>query len=91
MKLTCSKCGNNFDESQVAEPAAAKYPACPNCWGEWVKYSVMVINEMRLDMSMPEHRKVLKKYEKVYFGQEKPETGMKDYSKEEERAPDDQR
>jgi Fe-S cluster biosynthesis and repair protein YggX len=33
----------------------------------------MVMNEMRLDMSMPEHRKALRKYEKVFFGLEKPE------------------
>jgi Fe-S cluster biosynthesis and repair protein YggX len=33
----------------------------------------MVMNEMRLDMSLPEHRKVLRKYEKVFFGLEKGE------------------
>ena len=27
----------------------------------------MVMNEMRLDMSLPEHRKSLKKYEKGFF------------------------
>jgi Fe-S cluster biosynthesis and repair protein YggX len=33
----------------------------------------MVINEMRLDMSLPEHRKMLKKYERIFFGLEKGE------------------
>jgi Fe-S cluster biosynthesis and repair protein YggX len=33
----------------------------------------MVMNEMRLDMSMPEHRKALRKYERMFFGLEKPE------------------
>lgn len=88
MNKTCSKCDKSFDDASV-EPDAAKYSACPDCWNEWVKYSVMVINEMRLDMSMPEHRKILRKHEKVFFGLEKPEGGMKDYSKEEERVPDE--
>ncbi len=88
MTKTCSKCGNSFDESSV-DIQAAKYTACQNCWSEWIKYSIMVINEMRLDMSMPEHRQVLRKYERVFFGLEKPETGMRDVSKEEERVPDE--
>jgi Fe-S cluster biosynthesis and repair protein YggX len=31
------------------------------------------MNEMRLDMSLPEHRKALRKYERVFFGLEKSE------------------
>jgi Fe-S cluster biosynthesis and repair protein YggX len=31
----------------------------------------MVMNEMRLDMSLPEHRKALRKYERAFFGLEK--------------------
>jgi Fe-S cluster biosynthesis and repair protein YggX len=38
--------------------------------------AVMVMNEMRLDMSLPEHRKVLRKYEKVFFGLEKGESEL---------------
>tara|TARA_B100000508_G_C11260556_1_gene180875 strand:+ start:141 stop:410 length:270 start_codon:yes stop_codon:yes gene_type:complete len=87
MTQTCSKCSNGFDESK-ADPEAVKYSSCLNCWDEWVKYSVMVMNEMRLDMSLLEHRKVLRKYQRVFFGLEKPEEGMKDVSKEEERVPD---
>ncbi len=33
----------------------------------------MVMNEMRLDMSLPEHRKALRKYERIFFGLEKSE------------------
>jgi Fe-S cluster biosynthesis and repair protein YggX len=33
----------------------------------------MVINEMHLDMSLPEHRKALKKYERGFFGLDKVE------------------
>jgi len=33
----------------------------------------MVINEMRLDMSLKDHRKLLKKHEKVFVGVLTPE------------------
>ena len=73
MSLTCLKCGNSFEENTVEDPNSLKYPACPTCWKEWTTYGVMVINEMRLDMSLPEHRKALKKYERIFFGLEKGE------------------
>ncbi len=88
MTKTCSKCGNGFDENSV-DPQAARYTSCQSCWSEWIKYSIMVINEMRLDLSMSEHRQMLKKYERVFFGLEKPEGGVRDLSKEEERVPDE--
>ena len=36
--------------------------------GRMERISIMVMNEMRLDMSMPDHRKVLKKHEKIFVG-----------------------
>ncbi len=74
MSLNCIKCKNSFDEGIIKDPVAIKYPACPTCWNEWLSYSVMVINEMRLDMSLPEHRKALRKYERTFFGLEQGET-----------------
>ncbi|HZC88010.1 MAG TPA: iron transporter [Nitrososphaera sp.] len=70
MSKTCLKCGKVFDDA-VDDPAAEKYPACPACWKEWTSYGVMVMNELRLDMSLPEHRKALRKYERAFFGLEK--------------------
>lgn len=67
MSKTCLKCNKEFDESTVEDPASQKYPSCPECWKEWTTYAVMVMNEMRLDMSLPEHRKALRKYEKGFF------------------------
>ena len=66
MAKTCLKCGKTIDEV-VDDPAAEKYPACAACWKEWTTYAVMVMNEMRLDMSVPEHRKALRKYERLFF------------------------
>ena len=70
MTKTCLKCGKAFD-AVVDDPAAEKYPACPDCWKEWTTYGVMVMNELRLDMSLPEHRKMLRKHERAFFGLEK--------------------
>lgn len=73
MAKTCLKCGKTFDEKTVEDPAASKYPACQDCWKEWATHAIMVMNEMRLDMSLPEHRKMLRKYERMFFGLEKQE------------------
>ena len=70
MSKTCLKCKNSFDEKSINDPGAEKYPSCSPCWKEWGDYAVMVINEMRLDMSLPEHRKALRKHEKIFFGLE---------------------
>lgn len=48
----------------------------------------MLINEMRLDMSMPDHRKLVRKNEKAFVGAAPPEGGMVDYSDEKNRNPD---
>jgi NAD-dependent SIR2 family protein deacetylase len=73
MAKTCIKCGKTFEENTIDDPAALKYPSCPDCWKEWTTYAVMVMNEMRLDMSLSEHRKALRKYERMFFGLEKSE------------------
>ena len=67
MSKTCLRCNKSFNESDVEDEASLKYPSCPDCWKEWTTYAVMVMNEMRLDMSLPEHRKALRKYEKGFF------------------------
>jgi Fe-S cluster biosynthesis and repair protein YggX len=68
---TCVKCGTEFDEKLADDVQAEKYPSCNSCWKEWTDYAVIVINEMRLDMSLIEHRRTLKRYERVFFGLEK--------------------
>ncbi|MGH9965739.1 MAG: Fe(2+)-trafficking protein [Nitrososphaeraceae archaeon] len=73
MSKTCIKCGKDFDDSAITDQMSQKYPSCPTCWAEWNTNSVMVINELRLDMSLPEHRKALRKHERMFFGLEKPE------------------
>ena len=49
----------------------------------------MVINEMRLDMSLKDHRKLLKKHEKVFVGVMTPEGDVVDYTNEDNRNPEE--
>ncbi|MCE2509352.1 MAG: Fe(2+)-trafficking protein [Nitrosopumilaceae archaeon] len=85
---TCTKCKSDIPRDAVLDPFAARYPCCNKCWNEWKEYRVMVINEMRLDMSMLDHRKVLKKQEKIFAGIMTPDGGMVDYTNEDNRNPD---
>ncbi|RNJ78809.1 MAG: iron transporter [Nitrosopumilus sp. H8] len=86
---TCTKCKQAIPDGEVLNPVASKYPACNKCWAEWKEYQVMVMNEMRLDMSMPDHRKLLKKHEKIFVGVLSADGEVIDYSNEDNRKPDE--
>ena len=88
MAGACTKCKSPIPDGEQMEPAAAKYPCCPKCWAEWKEYRIMVMNEMHLDMSMADHRKVLKKHEKVFAGVLTPEGDVVDFADEENRNPE---
>jgi hypothetical protein len=89
MSQTCTKCKNQIPDTEELDPIASKYPECNKCWNEWKEYRVMVMNEMRLDMSMPDHRKLLKKHEKIFAGVLTPEGDIVDYANEDNRKPDE--
>jgi len=55
LSRTCTKCKNSIPEDAQLEPIAEKYPCCNKCWAEWKEYRIMVMNEMRLDMSVADH------------------------------------
>lgn len=88
MVRKCTKCKKEIADGVELAPVAVNYPCCNECWEEWKKYSVMVMNEMRLDMSLPDHRKVLKKYEKVFVGVITPEGDVVNFADETQRKPD---
>ena len=88
MSKICTKCKNSISGEEQLEPQAEKYPCCNKCWSEWKEYRIMVMNEMRLDMSMADHRKLLKKHEKIFVGVLSPEGEVIDYSNEKNRNPD---
>jgi hypothetical protein len=47
------------------------------------------MNEMRLDMSLPDHRKLLRKNEQIFVGVRTPEGGTVDFSDEKNRNPEE--
>ena len=85
----CTKCKGQISNISQLDMAAQKYPLCVKCWAEWKEYSVIVVNEMRLDMSMLDHRKLLKKHEKIFAGVMSPDGQVIDYSNEDNRNPDE--
>lgn len=89
MTKICTKCKSEISDNEQLELSAEKYPCCNKCWAEWKEYRIMVMNEMRLDMSMPDHRKVLKKHEKIFVGVMSPEGDVIDYSNEDNRNPEE--
>ncbi|MDE1769464.1 MAG: Fe(2+)-trafficking protein [Thaumarchaeota archaeon] len=88
MTRTCTKCKKEIPDDMQLDPFAVNYPCCNTCWEEWKQYRIMVMNEMKLDMSMPDHRKVVKKYEKVFVGVMTPEGDVINYADENKRKPD---
>lgn len=89
MSRQCTKCKYVIPDSEALDIAAQKYPVCNKCWTEWKEYRVMVLNEMRLDMSMPDHRKLLRKHEKIFVGVLSPDGEIIDFTNEDNRRPDD--
>ena len=85
----CTKCKSEIPDNVELEPLQSPYPCCTKCWDEWKEYRVMVMNEMRLDMSLKDHRKLLKKNEKVFLGVMTPEGDVIDYSDEKNRNPEE--
>jgi Fe-S cluster biosynthesis and repair protein YggX len=88
MARTCTKCKSEIPDSVQLEPTAAAYPCCEKCWKEWKEYRIMVMNELRLDMSLPDHRKLLKKNEKIFAGVLSPQGDVIDFGNEDNRKPD---
>jgi Fe-S cluster biosynthesis and repair protein YggX len=88
MSRTCTKCKNSIPDNEQLGIVAEKYPTCNKCWAEWKEYQIMVMNEMKLDMSMPDHRKLLKKHEKIFVGVLSAEGEIIDFSNEDNRNPE---
>ena len=86
LSKTCTKCKQEIPDSEELESQAEKYPICTKCWGEW---KIMVINEMHLDLSLSDHRKVLRKHEKIFAGVMTPEGDYVDFTNEDNRNPEE--
>ncbi len=74
-EITCVRCG-------MTGPAIEKVPfrdatgdevkekICQNCWQEWLKMQIMVINEFRLNPTDPQSMDILKQHMREFLGLE---------------------
>jgi Fe-S cluster biosynthesis and repair protein YggX len=64
MRITCSRCGRESEAmAQPPMPTAlgteVHQHVCPECWREWLRTQVMLINEYRLNLVDPQARATL--------------------------------
>ena len=85
----CTKCKEEIPENETIDSQAEKYPLCTKCWNEWKEMKIMVINEMHLDLSLSDHRKTLRKHEKIFAGVMTPEGDYVDFTNEDNRNPEE--
>lgn len=72
-EITCSRCGQTkapvrktaFYRGEVREKLLAH--ACQDCWDEWVKMQIMLINEYRLNLMDPKTDEFLNKQVLAFF------------------------
>lgn len=70
--VDCSRCGRTTEAlPKPPLPGAAgkeiQAGVCPDCWAEWMKMEVMVINELRLNFMDPKSHDILQEQMKKFF------------------------
>lgn len=71
--ITCSRCGKEkeavtktaFYRGEVRDKLIAN--ACQDCWDEWIKMQIMLINEYRLNLMDPATDDFLNKQVLAFF------------------------
>ena len=63
-EIHCSRCDRDvegFARSPLPGPMAAEIEAhaCPHCFEDWMAQEVMIINEYKLDLSVPKNQDML--------------------------------
>ena len=61
--------GDQLDETPFSSELGQSIheSICDACWQEWIAMSIKVINEYRLHMGEPEHRRVLEEHAARFF------------------------
>ncbi|HLG19969.1 MAG TPA: oxidative damage protection protein [Bdellovibrionota bacterium] len=71
-ELKCARC-SRAAEGLTAPPIGGamgeriQKNICGDCWKEWMTLSTKVINEYRLQLFRPDHRKILEEQMKAFF------------------------
>ena len=79
--LQCVRCGRPEAPALTRRPMPGaagleiQEKICADCWAEWQKMEVMVINELRLNFMDPEAQKILAKHMRDFLfpGEAQPE------------------
>ena len=73
--IACGRC--NESKEQLEEPPmggplgqTVVERVCTECWGEWQEMSARLINHYGLNLSVPEHRKELRRAMKEFLNLE---------------------
>jgi len=77
----CARCGRPEAPALPRQPYPGKLGAeirekiCADCWAEWQKMEVMVINELRLNFMEPAAQETLSRHMKDFLFAGGPEIG----------------
>ncbi|MCB1058030.1 MAG: oxidative damage protection protein [Acidobacteria bacterium] len=75
----CSRCGRDagaLARNPIPGPEGAEIRrrVCAECWEEWTRMEVMVINELRLNFMDPEAQATLSQHMREFLGLGAPES-----------------
>ena len=71
--MQCARCGRADAPPLTRRPmpgplgAEIQEKVCADCWAEWQKVEVMVINELRLNFMDPESQKILNQHMREFL------------------------
>lgn len=77
----CSRCGRAEAPALTRQPLPGKLGAevreriCADCWNEWQKMEVMVINELRLNFMDPAAQETLSRHMRDFLFSGGPQIG----------------
>lgn len=69
----CSRCGRTEAPALTRQPYPGKLGAeirekiCADCWAEWTKMEVMIINELRLNFMEPAAQETLSRHMREFL------------------------
>jgi len=77
--MECVRCGRTdapaLPKAPIYGPMGKEILAkvCADCWGEWQKTEVMVINELRLNFMDPASQEILTRHMREFLALDPPE------------------
>jgi Fe-S cluster biosynthesis and repair protein YggX len=79
--VACARCGRPDAPALARPPLYGEFGrelqqrVCADCWGEWQRMEVMVINELRLNFMDPNAQQILDQQMRQFFLLDAPAAG----------------